>query len=113
MSIERRKAKRFRVVQLDLYHRDTGTLIGEAINLSEGGVLALVTNEMEQHEIVPLRILFKRDDGEQINFNIDARVIWSLRDIHTNSYSTGMAFINHSKEQYMFIEKLIDLFGEK
>jgi len=112
MSTERRTTKRFAVVNLNLFNRETDDEIGQVINLSEGGLFVVGSNEMEKGEELGLRIPFDHD-GQEINFDVNAKVAWCTREnLKDEVYNIGMEFAAHSKEQYDFLMQMIRLYGE-
>lgn len=111
MSIERRTTKRFSVVNLSLFNRETDEEIGQVINLSEGGLLVVASAEMPRGQELGLRIPFD-NDGQEINLDVDAKVAWCTREnLKDEFYNIGMEFAAHSKEQYSFLKQMILLYG--
>jgi Tfp pilus assembly protein PilZ len=112
MTIERRTTKRFSVVNLNLFNRETDEEIGQVINLSEGGLFVTATIEMQRGQEIGLRIPFTHEDQE-INLDIDARVAWCTREnLKDEIFNIGMEFAANSKEQYEFVKQMIRLYGE-
>ena len=112
MSIERRTNKRFSVVNLSLFNRETDVEIGQVINLSEGGLFVVSSMGMGKGQDLELRIPFD-NEGQEINFDVNATVAWCTREsIKDEIYNIGMEFSAHSKEQYGFLKQMIRLYGE-
>jgi hypothetical protein len=114
MQTDRRKSKRYSVVNLDLYYQDPQELIGKVINLSEGGLLVITNIQFEKDTILDVRFLFDQTINESINFNFSVRVAWSNRStLDVSKFSTGFEFTENPKIQAQFITQMIKVYGVK
>ena len=114
MQVERRKSKRYSVVDLDLYYQDPQEFIGKVINLSEGGLLVITEEQFEKNKFLNVRFLFNTAVNEKINFDFAVRVAWSNRSaLHASKYSTGMEFSENPELQAHFINQMIKVYGTK
>ncbi|MGD8456958.1 MAG: PilZ domain-containing protein [Anaerolineales bacterium] len=114
MQIERRKSKRYSVVDLDLFFQDPQEFIGKVINLSEGGLLVITDEQLEKNKFLDVRFLFDTTVNENINFDFTVRVAWSNRStLHSNKFSTGMEFTENPKVQAQFINQMIKVYGPR
>lgn len=114
MQIERRKSKRYSVVDLDLYYQDPQEFIGKVINLSEGGLLVITEKQYEKNKFLNVRFLFDTTVNQNINFDFSVRVAWSDRSTaHAPKYSTGMEFAENPELQAHFINQLIKVYSSK
>jgi len=114
MSTERRKTRRTLVVNLDLYNQESQEFIGKVINLSEGGLLVITDEELEEDKSLNVRFIFYLANEEQINLDFTVRIVWSDHSAHDPSkYSTGMEFSENPELQVQFIQQMIKLFKQK
>lgn len=113
MNEERRKFKRFIVVNLKLLSQDTEEHIGQVINFSEGGLLAVADDSMERNSLHKFRIPFNQIIYDKIHFDFEGRIIWSkTNSIDPSKYSIGVEFSSITEPQKEFIEKLIKAFSD-
>ncbi len=114
MSRESRRAKRFIVVDLNLYYQEAADHpIGRIVNLSEGGLLAFCHQEMSKEIIQKLRVQFSKKDGIPVNFDFQARVIWCKQNpLDTKMYSVGIEFMQNPDLQMQFVQQMIKLYGK-
>jgi hypothetical protein len=113
MSSERRKSKRFQVVDLEVHDAETDERIGKVVNLSEGGLLMIADIEMDQDSIVRFRIPFSKTINGEINFEFNARVVWSYPNaLQASKYSTGLEFSENPDLQTIFIQQMIKVYGK-
>lgn len=114
MKVERRKSKRYSVVDLDLYYQDPEEFIGKVINLSTGGLLVITEKQFEKNKLLDVRFLFDTTVNEKISFDFKVRVAWSDRStLHSPKYSTGMEFTENPELQAHFINQMIKVYGSK
>lgn len=114
MNTERRKAKRYSVVDLDLYFQEPQEYLGQVINLSEGGILVLTEEQFEKNQFLNVRFLFDQAFNEKINLDFSVRVAWSSRNpVESPKYSTGMEFSENPELQAQFIQQMIKVYGQK
>lgn len=108
MTEERRKFKRFIVVDLKLLSKNTEEQIGQVVNLSEGGLLAVAEDSMERNHIHQFRIPFNQTIYDKVHFDFEGRVIWSkTNSIDPSKHSIGLEFSSITDPQKEFIQKLI------
>lgn len=113
MTDERRNFKRFIVVDLKLSFKDTDEYIGQVVNLSEGGLLAVTDEPMERNSLHQFRIPFNQTLYDKVHFDFEGRVIWSKpNSIDSTKYSIGLGFSSLSDSQAAFIHKLIEAFSD-
>ena len=112
MSKERRTAKRFTVVDLDLYSLDPETRVGNVVNLSEGGLLVLTDDEIKLKSTHEFRIPFRETVNGQIDFDFKGKIAWSNRStLDPANFSTGIQFTENPELQVQFIRQMIKVFG--
>jgi len=114
MSIERRKSRRFQVVDLDVHTVDPDEKIGKVVNLSEGGLLMIADLELVPDSIVRFRIPFSQTINGEVNFEFNARVVWSYPNaLQASKYSTGLEFAENPDLQTLFIQQMIKVYGKE
>ena len=114
MQNDRRKSRRYSVVNLDLYSQEPQNYLGRVINLSEGGVLVITQEQFEKNEFLNVRFLFDQTTNEKINFDFSVRVAWSSPNAReTSKFSTGMEFTENPELQSQFIHQMIKVYGPK
>jgi hypothetical protein len=112
MQNERRKSKRFTVVELDIFLQEPEEHIGKVVNLSEGGMLVISGNELEPKKVVKCRIPFTRTINEQVNFDFEARIVWSSPNtLEPSQFRSGMEFAENPQIQAYFINQMVKVFG--
>ena len=107
---ERRKARRFSVVELDIFDNKTDEYIGQMINLSVGGLLILGAEPLETGKVYHIKIPFDETVNGQVNFDIETKCVWCTNAIGFPRYSIGLQFMDDSPVHYTFIKKMIDTF---
>jgi Tfp pilus assembly protein PilZ len=111
--MERRGAKRFAVVDLDLFNKQTQEHVGKIINISKGGLLVNASNEFPTGEEFDFYIPFTKNVNGEVKFEFNARVVWCQPNPLTPSaFSVGMEFSNIPELQTVFIQKMIQIYGE-
>jgi hypothetical protein len=114
MGSERRRAKRFQVVDLDVQSVDTDQKIGKVVNLSEGGLLMIADSELPQQEITRFRIPFSHTVNGEINFEFNARVVWCYPNaLQASKFSVGLEFSENPDLQTIFIQQMIKVYGSE
>jgi hypothetical protein len=112
MGKERRKSKRFMVVDLDVYMADGQERIGRVVNLSEGGLLMVAERELPSNEIVRFSIPFTHTVNGEIKFDFNARIVWCYPNtLHSSKFSVGMEFAENPDLQSIFIQQMIKVYG--
>ena len=107
---ERRRRKRFMVVDLDIINRETEEHIGKLVNLSTAGMLVLGEIPVKANSILKLRILFAKPFIGREHFDIDARCVWCNKDVNPPNFSIGLMLLDKSSEQAEFMQRIIDEF---
>lgn len=113
MDSERRKSKRFQVVDLEVQAAETDEKIGKVVNLSEGGLLMISNKELEPHELERFRIPFSHTVNGEIHFDFSARVVWCYpNSLQASKYSVGLEFSENPELQTIFIQQMIKIYGD-
>lgn len=110
--MERRRSKRFNVVNLELFNNDTKEHVGKVINISKGGLLVTADQEFKPGEIHPFFIPFTQTVNGEIKFDFEAKIIWCRPNpLSSAAYSIGIEFSTHPELQTMFIQQLVKIYG--
>ena len=108
---ERRKTRRFSVVELDVFNHKTDEYIGKIINLSIGGMLILGEDPLEPGKTYHVKIPFDETVNGRVNFDIETQCVWCTNAIGFPRYSIGLKFQDNSSVHYTFIKKMVDTFS--
>lgn len=109
----RRRSRRFTVVDLDLFLYPEETHIGQVINVSEGGLLAYVEQDFNRDKTYQFNIPFNRTINGQVNFEFEAEVVWCTTNaLDPNKFSLGLKFAKNAALQTHFIMQMIQVFGD-
>jgi hypothetical protein len=112
MGPERRKARRFQVVDLEVHSIVPDENIGKVVNLSEGGLLMVSDAELPQDETMTFRIPFSHTVNGEIHFDFNARVVWCYPNaLQPMKFSVGLQFAENPDLQTIFIQQMIKVFG--
>lgn len=114
MGKERRQAKRFTVVDLDIFLQGAEEKLGNIANISEGGLLIFAQSPMEKNVVNKFRIPFNKTVNGQVNFDFEAKIVWSAEDTLTpGRYSIGLEYTQNPELQNHFVQQMINIFGGK
>ena len=79
--MENRKYKRFELKKhLLVLDAKSSRLIGNMVDISEGGFKMITLNKIEKGEEFPLRIVFPSTNGEKEVIDAKARVQWCVKN---------------------------------
>ena len=112
MGIERRKAKRFMVVDLEVFLAEEEERIGRVVNLSEGGLLMISEKELPSPEVLRFSIPFSHTVNGEIKFDFNAKIVWCYPNtLNSSKFSVGMEFAENPDLQSIFIQQMIKIYG--
>lgn len=95
MAIDRRRAKRYVVVDLDLHDHEKERSIGKVVNISDGGLFAIADLAYTVGEVGRFSIPLNTPEDEPVVILFTAWVIWSHPNrLHPEKYSLGLEFID-------------------
>ena len=86
----------------------TGTVEGEARNISVEGVFILFSHSTESLSPPKIYRLLMKPDGEQIE--VMGSLVWSSRDIHLGM---GLCFVGFSERDQRRLRKAIKKYAER
>lgn len=110
--MERRKSKRFSVVNLDLHDKSTDELVGKIVNISQGGLLSISERSFETGREYEFFIPFNKTINGLVKFEFSARIVWCHPNpIKPGSMSIGLEFSDNPKIQTLFIEQMIKIYS--
>jgi c-di-GMP-binding flagellar brake protein YcgR len=110
---DKRRDKRFIILELEVYRQDTGERLGKMINLSRGGMLVMRQAPMEVNFSLGLKIPLNKEVDGQIEFDVEAKVAWYRQNEISDLYSIGFEFVNLTPEQSELLENMIVVFGSE
>lgn len=106
MAIDRRRAKRYVVVDLDLHDRETEQAVGKVVNISDGGLFALADTAYTIGEVCPFYIPVGPDEEHPERILFTAWVIWSHPNrLHPQKYSLGLEIVEGSEGLKFLMEQ--------
>jgi c-di-GMP-binding flagellar brake protein YcgR len=115
VSLERRKYPRFHVDLPIEYHRIDSPIghPGEALNISEGGLLLHFPEQMDIGQYIRLKLFYSL--GSELNtIEVLAEVVWV--DIHfaegSRDYRCGVNFIDFSQEDLTKLKHFLGSLSE-
>ena len=110
--MERRKSRRFSIVNLDLHDQVTGHLVGKVVNISRGGMLTTTEKAYEPGKEYGFYIPFEQTVNGLVKFEFSGRVIWCRPNaLKPGMLSVGLEFADNPKIQTIFIEQMIKIYG--
>ena len=112
--MERRRAKRFNVVNLELFQNGSNEHIGKVINISKGGILVTSNHEFAPGENHSFYIPFTQTINGEVKFKFNGDIIWCKPDpMSSSTFSIGMEFSDIPEIQTVFIQQMVKIYGEK
>ena len=110
--MERRKSRRFSVVNLDLHDKTTEKLVGKVVNISQGGLLTISKIEYKTGEEFEFFIPFSETVNGLVKFEFIARIVWCRPNSLTpGMMSVGLEFSDNQKIQTVFIEQMVKIYN--
>lgn len=110
---EKRRDKRFIVLELEVFRQDTGERFGKIINLSQSGLLIMREAPLKSETVFAITIPLNREIDDKIEFESDVKVIWYRQNEISGFHSIGLEFVNQKSGQMDFINKMIDAFSSE
>ena len=110
--MERRKSRRFSIVNLDLYDQSSDRLVGKVVNISQGGLLTIAEEAYETGKEYAFYIPFEETVNGRVKFEFSGRIVWCRPNaLKPGMLSVGLEFADNAKIQTMFIEQMIKIYG--
>ncbi len=98
------------IFYLRVYERDTASLLGHIIDLSEGGMMVLSDQPIPVEREFRLWVDAPRETGPRQRIELEARSIWCRSDVNPDFYNTGLRFTRLSSYDLRKLRLLIDDF---
>lgn len=108
---EYRRAKRRKSGEIDVTDTMTGQVIGKVSNLSETGMLLILSHALTSDALYQLRFTLVSDSGERSSVNVGAHELWSDEAAAPGQVWTGFRFIDVSPEDVGYIREWVDAPG--
>lgn len=110
--MERRKSRRFSIVNLDLHDQVSNQLVGKVVNISQGGLLTIAEKTYEAGKEYGFYIPFKETVNGLVKFEFSGKVVWCRPNaLKPGMLSIGLEFADNPKIQTIFIEQMIKIYG--
>jgi hypothetical protein len=111
MSDRRILHRRHLIYYLKVFERDTDTLLGHLVDITEEGLMIVSENPIEEGKPLKMRMTLPREiDGvEEISF--DASSMWCHKDVNPSLFGIGFRFDTVNPETRQIIFELIHEFG--
>ena len=103
----RKLSRRHLIVYLRVYDRDSDILLGHLVDITSGGLMLMSEEEIPVDRVCRLRIDVGEGHGWRGYLDLDARSIWSRRDVNPSYVDTGFEFLDPSERALAAIESLI------
>jgi len=111
---ERRKHKRIKLIYyLDILNYETGKLLGNLGDISNGGLMMFGKEQMEAGKEFLLRMVLPEKTYGKKSITLKANSCWSKVDVNPAFYASGYEFVEIGTVETKTIEFLIDNFAFK
>lgn len=108
---DKRYYRRWQLIfYLRVYERDSASLLGHIIDLSEGGMMVLSDQPIAVEQNFHLWVDAPRETGPRQRIELEAHSIWCRPDINPDFYNTGLRFTRLSSYDLRKLRLLIDDF---
>jgi hypothetical protein len=88
--VEKRNFRRWQLIfYLRVFDRDTGSLLGHIIDISEGGLMLISDQPIPADHLFRLWVDVPRETGPRQRIELEACSLWSKNDINSDFYDTG------------------------
>jgi hypothetical protein len=111
VTVENRKDKRYLMRDLEVFIRESDERLGEVMNLSRSGMLITHDDAITVDSVRELRIPLGHVISGLSDFEADVRVRWVRQNDKSGLFSSGIEFLDNTKEQWGLIQVLIDVFA--
>jgi hypothetical protein len=99
--------RRHPVYYLKVVDRNTDRLVGRVADITTEGIRLVSEKPIASDSILPLRMVLPEKGTKTRGIDIDARSVWSGRDVNPDLYSAGFQLVNVSPQAEAAIEYLI------
>ncbi len=92
-AAEKRNFKRWQLIfYLRVFERDTGSLLGHIIDVSEGGMMLISEQPLPIDQPFHVYLEVPQDTGPRQHIECEVHSLWSNNDINPDFYDTGFRF---------------------
>ena len=103
----RKLSRRHLIVYLRVYDRGSDALLGHLVDITCSGLMLMSEQEIPVDRVCRLRIDVGEGHGRRGYLDLDARSVWSRRDVNPSYVDTGFELIEPSEHARSSIENLI------
>lgn len=105
---EQRKLKRRQLVYyLKVNDRLSRELVGRLVDITTEGMMLINSDPIETNRVYQLVLDLPSEMNESRPVNIDAKSLWSRKDVNPDFYVTGFRFLTVSPEDILLISDMI------
>jgi PilZ domain len=109
---EKRSLKRWHLIYyLRVLDRNTSQVLGHLIDINEQGMMLVSETPIPIKEVFHLQMILPEEIAGTVNWNFDAKSLWSEPDINPMLCKTGFQLLDVHPEDVGTIECLIDDYG--
>ncbi|MFO1430178.1 MAG: PilZ domain-containing protein [Candidatus Competibacteraceae bacterium] len=92
-AAEKRNFKRWQLIfYLRVFDRDTGSLLGHLVDISEGGMMLISEQPIPIDQPFRIYLEVPQDTEPRQHIECDIHSLWSSNDINPDFYDTGFRF---------------------
>ena len=114
MNTEYRRAKRRKVgFDVDVTDTMTGEVVGRLSNLSETGMLLILSHPLTSDALFQFRFNLADEAGRERSVEVGAHELWSDEAAAPGQVWTGFRFIDVAPEDVAFIRGWVDAPGSQ
>jgi hypothetical protein len=110
-TVENRVDKRYLMHNLEVFIRESDERLGNVLNLSRCGMLIAHDNAIAVDSVQKFRIPLGHTIIGLSDFEADVRVKWFRQNDRSGLFGSGFEFIDNNKEQWSWIQAMIDVFA--
>ncbi|QOC22252.1 PilZ domain-containing protein [Wenzhouxiangella sp. AB-CW3] len=107
MNDRRAYDRRHSIIYLQVFDRDSGSALGNLVDISEKGVMLVSKAPMENDQQYALRMHLPEPVNGNYTVDFEAVVRWCRQDINPDLYDIGFELINPPKSFEDALESLV------
>lgn len=111
---KRKFTRKHSIYYLKVFHFDTGALVGQLVDISEGGVMLICEEKQPIGEHMKVSMLFpegETGESEEVSFELESR--WCQKDFNPTFYAAGFQFVDPDPALLESIHELVDAYAFK
>ncbi len=94
---------------LDVFNRETDSLLGHLGDISDGGLMLLTSMGLANGQLLKLRIKLPEGEGLPVHWDVDVETRWHKPDANPDLYCVGCHFKQLPKEDLALITQIAEL----